>query len=210
MNHPTVLAVVVSNGNIKTPLDCLLHQTRRPDKIVLAIQSFSQCSFVGERVGLAINHVIERLDLTQYTHIFRLDDDVKISPLHLEIALDQNADLVGTGGYAMLIKTEAFQKLFSSYPVHPCEDSLIAHKFLKAGYKVCRSPCEVEFYGKKSYPSELFFQIGVFRQQANFNLLSVLCSFRDKNGGNLVGLNVVHIWAGYLYAHTCRFLHRKP
>lgn len=211
MSGKHVLAIIVSEGNVKPPLTCLIRQTIRPEKVIVAIESFPQYEFAGERVGKAMRNALAQEHLERFTHLFRLDDDVLIEDDHLERSLELEGDLVGTGGYAMLIKLSAFYNLFEQYPIHPCEDSLIAHTFMNHGYSVHKSPCPITFYNPKKYPPRFYFTIGVFRYQIGFNPLSLLGCFRDKNGGNLVGLNMIHIWMGYLYAFlNQRFLHRKP
>jgi len=199
-----VLAVIVSDGDYSLALDCLARQTVRPNKTVFATKTFPN-RFVGERVGLAIQDALSQIHLEDYQFLFRLDDDVVIPDNSIETLLNCHADLAGIGGYTMLIKTSVFRKLFPKYPVHPCEDSLIATTFKESGFKVCNYPVSVHFVKPKKVSGKLLFQVGIFRYRIKYNPISLLFSFRGKNGGNLVGAKVVFVWLGYLYA----FVHRK-
>jgi hypothetical protein len=201
-----VLAVIVSDGDYSLALDCLARQTVKPAKTVFATKTFPNYRFVGERVGLAMRDVLSQVNLKDYQYLFRLDDDVVIPDNCIETLLNCHAHLAGIGGYIMLIRTSVFQKIFPEYPVHPCEDSMIASAFREFGYKVCRYPVHPHFVKPKKLSNELLFYVGLFRYRAKYNPVSLLLSFRDKNGGNLVGAKALFIWRGYLYA----LVHREP
>jgi hypothetical protein len=195
-----VLAIIVSDGDYTAQAECLAKQTVKPAKTLFATESFPEYQFAGERVGRAIREAFTTVDLQNYTHIFRIDDDVIIAHNHLEQSLAVDADLVGTGGYAMLINTRSFLSIFKEYPIDPCEDSVVAHAMYDLGYKIARVPCKVKFIKPMKYPPSFWFRIGIFRRMIRYSPVSLLLCFRDKNGGNLMGINVVYVWLGYVYA----------
>ncbi|MEM2104444.1 MAG: glycosyltransferase family A protein [Candidatus Bathyarchaeia archaeon] len=95
---------------------------------------------VGVRVGKAINTVLAAYDITKYTHIVKIDADVKLPIDYLENCLRTNADVIGLGPF-MMIKIKPFLMLLNGrWPETPGDDAYVCLRFLSQGFKVARWP----------------------------------------------------------------------
>jgi hypothetical protein len=94
---------------------------------------------VGVRVGKAINHVLNNIDLRKYDFLLKVDAGVM--PLnYLERCLKLGADLVGLGPF-MLVKMEPFLKLLSGrWPEVPTDDAYVMMCFKAAGLRIAPWP----------------------------------------------------------------------
>jgi len=93
--------------------------------------------YVGLRVAKGLNYALSTVKIENYDYILRVDADVILPPDFIEKNLRIDADVVGKAGYAMLIKTSSFLKVFKGrFREVNAEDSYFNLKFSKEGYKV--------------------------------------------------------------------------
>jgi len=86
------------------------------------------------RVGLSVNLSLRKIDLSKYTHIFKVDGDIELPLDYLRNLLDKRAPVAGRGA-AMLITVEFFTKaLKGKYPVNYCDDGYISALSISMGY----------------------------------------------------------------------------
>ncbi|MCS7104163.1 MAG: hypothetical protein NZ954_01175 [Thermofilaceae archaeon] len=78
------------------------------------------------RIGITINRALEEFDLSEYTHLFKVDSDVKLPRDYLSNLLSKNKPVAGRG-VALLISTDFLRKQLSGkYPVSYCDDGYIS------------------------------------------------------------------------------------
>ena len=66
---------------------------------------------LASRVSFALNRGLDKINLTEYDYILRVDSDTVLAPDFIEHNLKGLPDLAGNGGYAMLIKVKPFLEL---------------------------------------------------------------------------------------------------
>jgi len=207
MSGPRILCVVVSLGGHDNTVDSIKNQTCPISKLVIADKPFPQFRYVGERVGMAMRDALSKIRLDDFTHILRVDDDTILPKNFVEESLKLNADLVGCGGFAQLLKTSAFKDLFGNiYPVDFAEDTVLSQA-------VIRSPKHV--YSKyvvnpiipppKKYPISSYIANGEARYRIGIPFLLTCLSFRDHRSSNLVGFKSILIIMGYLRAKIRKY-----
>ena len=92
---------------------------------------------LGLRVAKALNYALSKVKIEDYNHILRVDADTKLPPDFIEKNLESDAEVVGRAGYAMLIKTETFLKVFNGrFPEVPAEDSFLNLSLMSRNKKV--------------------------------------------------------------------------
>jgi hypothetical protein len=202
MSGHKVLCVVVTLGGYGRTVESVKQQTYPVSKLVIANEPFPQFQSVGERTGMAMRNALSKERLDDFTHILRVDGDTILPKNFVEESLKLNADLVGCGGYAQLLKNSAFKQLFNNtYPVDFAEDTVLAEA-------VIRSPRHV--YSKYvvkpitpapiKYPITSWIKNGEFRYKTGMSFLLTCLSFRDYRSSTLVGFKSVLIIMGFLRA----------
>jgi len=92
---------------------------------------------VGLRAAKALNYALSKVKIEDYDYILRVDADTKLPPNFVEKNLEADAEVVGKAGYAMLIKTESFLKVFNGrFPEVPVEDSFLNLSLMSRSKKV--------------------------------------------------------------------------
>jgi hypothetical protein len=92
---------------------------------------------LGERLGAAINASLESVNITDYDYILKMDADVILPILFLEINLTADADLNGRFGFCMLLKVNTFLKVLGGkWPELTTEDTYIEHFYSSLGFSV--------------------------------------------------------------------------
>lgn len=138
LSHDTiatgVLAIIASNEPSGPTRQSLESQTIAPARIVVADRTFND-RIVGVRIAKAINTAIDNLDLAEFDWFLRVDGDMILPPEWVEKSLASGADVVGRGGYALLIRMSAFVALGSHWPIIAPEDSFIILKLQSLGFK---------------------------------------------------------------------------
>lgn len=118
--------------------DCekaILSQTVLVDKIVF-VDGRVRGGNLPSRVSYVLNRSVKNIDIEQYDYILRVDCDTILSRDFLEKALVGMPDLVGNGGYAMLIRVKPFLDLMGGKFNRESDDSYIFYKFKVEGLKV--------------------------------------------------------------------------
>jgi hypothetical protein len=196
-----ILCVIVSLGDCEKTLQSIKDQTIQPTKIVIADKSYPQFRFVGERVGMAMRDALSREKLDNYTHILRVDGDTILPKDHVKYCLRKNADLVGDGGYAQLLKVSAFKDLFNcEYPVDFAADSCLSwaviysnkHTFHKGKKPILPPP--------RKYPMQAWLEYGAARHRFGYSLFRTLAAFRNYRSTTFVGFKIIWAILGYLQA----------
>jgi hypothetical protein len=201
MSGNKILCVIVSDCGCEKTLQSVKDQTIQPEKIVIADKLYPQFRFIGERVGMAMRDALSGENLDNYTHVLRVDGDTILPNDHIQYALNKNADLVGDGGYAQLLRVSAFKDLFNGvYPVDFAEDSCISwaviysnkHTFHKGKKPILPSP--------KKYPIKSWLEYGACRHRFGYSILRTMAAFRNYRSTTFVGFKIVWIMLGYLLA----------
>ncbi len=124
--HPISAIGVVS---AKGPL------TEGVDLAVVCQPNLGEC--VGRRVAKALNFLLQNVTLGDYHYILRVDSDVVLPPNFVEANLSIHGDIVGTCGYAMLIRVEPFVDNFAGrFPEVCADDSYLAQYSMSIGLNV--------------------------------------------------------------------------
>lgn len=208
--RPKVLVVIV--GKVGSPIqktvDSIKSQTFKRFSIKFANKRFSDSLPIGVRCGKAINHLFVKVDLSKYSHILRVDNDTSLPPTYLEKSLELNVDMVGIGGFAQLIRMDAFLQCFDGvYPEEYAEDSFVFYTLRVKGFKVVRErPVKPILPPPKMYSRKQWFLRGKSRYRFGYSLFGVCKGFRDKRQSTKVGLNVVYEIFGFLFA----WFHKNP
>ncbi len=87
------------------------------------------------RVGFSVNVALKNIgDISQYTHIFKVDGDVELPKDYLLNLLLKKAPVAGRGA-ALLISTSFFKNfLKGKYPVSYCDDGYVSALSISLGY----------------------------------------------------------------------------
>jgi hypothetical protein len=130
-----VLAVVASHEPSGPTYASLLQQTVVPSRIIVADKIFP-----GERAGVrvrkAINFALEGVDLQSFDWFLRVDGDVVLPADWIQRSVATGADVIGRGGYALLIRMGAFLAIGGRWPAVLKEDSFMVLKLASMGYRI--------------------------------------------------------------------------
>ncbi|MEM2130552.1 MAG: glycosyltransferase family A protein [Candidatus Bathyarchaeia archaeon] len=108
---------------------------------------------LGKRVGTAINTALYKVNLNEYDYILKVDSEITLPKDFVEKNIQGMPDFVGSGGAAMLFKTNALlNSLGGKYPEVPADDTYLASKFLYEGYTVKRWRCYPQSKKREKYP----------------------------------------------------------
>jgi len=129
------LAIVVTRRveDAQRTLDSLFAQTLQPD-IYIADKPGVWWKSVGQRVGEAINEVLDHIDLTQYDWLLKADDDILFPPDFLEENIAADYDIMGMGA-GLLIRMQPFLAMLGRWNETDMEDSLPHYVFEMRGLK---------------------------------------------------------------------------
>lgn len=119
---------------------------------------------LGKRVGAAINVALANVNLMDYDYIFKVDSDVTLPNDFIEKNLQGMPDFVGSGGSAMLFKSNAFLNSFEGkYPEVPADDTYLSLKLLYDGYtvRVWKRQPHLQKRGKKHHSYKHYVQRGI-------------------------------------------------
>jgi hypothetical protein len=206
---PKVLAVIASNEPSDATRRSLESQTVPPAQIVVADRTFSD-RYVGIRVAKAINSALDSLDLARFDWFLNVDGDVVLPPDWIERSAASGADVVGRGGYALLVRMSAFVAVGSRFPVVEAEDSLLMMKLQSLGFKA------VPYVVKPKFTRELgrgvdqslfmFFRKGISKWKLGYEpahavYTSLISAKRMRNLRYLLGV------FGYFFAAAARAEH---
>jgi hypothetical protein len=126
--------VVVAVGS--KPLFTCLSKTIRPDiEIILVPPDLTQT--IGVRLGMAINAVLKKKDVSVFKYILKIDADVILPKNFIYANMKSGADLTGRFGFCMLLRVSSFVKLLEGkWPEVTTEDTYLEHLYSSQGYVV--------------------------------------------------------------------------
>lgn len=201
-----ILAILVSEGPAPETLQSLQNQTVRIDRVVLADRTFPDRR-AGIRVAKAINCELDRLDLAEFDWLLRVDGDTILPPDWLERSMASGADVVGRGGYALLVKMSAFMAAGARFPVVEPEDALLNLKIQSLGFKAVPYVVKPEFLREPGRGTErslfTFLQRGVWTWRLGYEPVHAVYNFifavrLRRNPRYLLGI------FGYFFAAASR------
>lgn len=130
---------------------------------------------LGKRVAAALNQALATIYLNDYDYLLRVDADTLLPRYFLEENLKANADCVGKAGYAMLLKTESFIKIFNGRFLEvAAEDSYLLLKLLSVGRVVKPWRLPPILKGKKKHDWRYYFVKGVEMYKLGYEPFHVL------------------------------------
>jgi hypothetical protein len=202
MSGVRILCVVVSLGGYEKTVESIKQQTVPVSKLVVADNPFPQFRYVGERAGMAMRKALSQECLENFTYILRVDGDTLLPRNFVEESLKLNADLVGCGGYAQLLKVSAFQDLFDGvYPVDFAEDTVISQAVILSQNHIYRRYVVQPIRpAPRKYPITSWIRSGEARYKIGISFLLTCLSFRDRRSSTLVGFKSILIIIGFLSA----------
>ena len=198
--------------------DCkksIASQTISIDKTLFIFNQYNGGT-LASRVSRALNYGLDRVNLVEYDYILRVDADTVLTPDFLEKSLVGQPDLVGNGGYALLIKVKPFLELMGG-KFHPLsDDSYLIFKFKMEGKRVRAIndyllETRLHKHSKKDalFMGEIFYRIGYEPIHMFGFIFTKYLHSRNVNRrfeGDAIGYNVWWIVAGYMVT----FLRHEP
>lgn len=156
----------------------VLNQTVPVETIVILPKKVLQGT-VAEKVSIVLNECWSHVKIETFDYVLRIDGDVVLPTDFLEQNLKDQPDFVGDAGYAMVIKTSAFQQCMGTF--HPeSDDGYTRYKFMQEGYKVIAyrvAPILLRRSGKP-HGLKYFVERGVSMWKLGYEPFHVLGSFR--------------------------------
>ncbi|MEM0345921.1 MAG: hypothetical protein QW189_08395 [Thermofilaceae archaeon] len=178
------------------------------------------------RIGVSINKALERIGTRGYTHIFKVDSDVKLPPDYLANLLSKGKPVAGRGG-ALLISMGFLRKILGGkYPVNYCDDGYVAAVSVAHGwwppeydgeshplYPVIHQHLREYAYGYEYYkwglPLSLFILIApVLLATGQRDLRSLMCNIAGYLSALLRGEKRYPWWRSYAHYRVKHFVQR--
>ena len=85
-------------------------------------------------MGLSLNLALKRIDLHGYSHIFKIDGDVKLPLDYLSNLLAKKAPVAGKGACLLMSVHFFVNKLSGNYPVSYCDDGYVSALSISTGH----------------------------------------------------------------------------
>lgn len=198
-----VLCTVVALPEDLSPntVPSIMRQTVPVEKIVM-VNRRGKGETRAQRIATAFNQAIEEENLDRYDYILRVDGDVVLPPSFVEENLRQDADVVGTCAYAMLIRIPPFLRVMHGRLYTENDDAYLRAKLQSHGYRVAQLKVKPIVIRKPGTHHGLRYFIVRGRQQYRLGSepIHTLLTVREGNIGNLLLLS------GYLAA----WLQKEP
>jgi len=116
-------------------IQSLLKQTI-PVEMILILPKKVEGATIDEKLSTVLNQGLAHLKLESFDYILRVDSDVILPANFLEENLQEQPDLSGSAGYAMIIKTSTFIEVMKG-KFHPeSDDSYTYYKFMQEKCRV--------------------------------------------------------------------------
>ena len=152
-----------------------------------------------------MREALSKEKLENYTHILRVDGDTTLPKDYIEHSLNLNTDLVGSVGYAQLLKVSAFQDLFNcEYPIDFSEDSCLAFAIIYSNKHVFHKGKKPNLPPPKKYSKDSWIEYGTCRHRLGYSFLRTLAAFKNHRSTTFVGLNIFWVVIGYFLAKAQR------
>ena len=154
-----------------------------------------------------MRNALAKEELDSFGYILRVDGDTILPKNFVEESLKLNADLVGCGGYAQLLKMSTFKDLFDNvYPVGFAEDTVLTQAVIRSPHHIySKYAVKPITPAPKKYPLSSWIKNGEFRCKIGVPFLLTCLSFRDRRSSTLVGFNSILIIMGFLRAKISSF-----
>jgi hypothetical protein len=150
-------------------LQSLLNQTVPLNMIVVMMQHVPG-SNLGRKVSFLFNKAMSRISFQEYDYILRVDGDVILPSNYLEKNMELHADVVGTGGYAMLLKTSTFKKIMDGKLHRESDDSYLFAKFKMLGC-IVKKPIVDAYHVEKNHKPFYYLERGRIAYQVGYEPL---------------------------------------
>jgi hypothetical protein len=131
---------------------------------------------LGFRMGKSINIALEKFSLDKYSHILKIDGDVKLYPNTLDKLLALGKPFVGVGN-CLLIDMQLFLKLFKGkWGDCPAEDTFMLSLAFAVGVVdwYMFSPIEGYEHNFKPYSDRELYRFGEYERSLGYPLLYAL------------------------------------
>lgn len=175
------------------------------------------------RIGVTINKALKRFDLSGYTHVFKVDSDVKLPPDYLADLLSKEVPVAGRG-VALLVSVNFLQRcLKGKYPVNYCDDGYISAVSIARGlwppeysgrspfrFPVAHQPFREFMYGREYYkwglPLSILLLISpVLLARRQRDLKSAVCNLAGYLSAAVNRERRYPWWKNYAYYRTKHF-----
>ena len=137
LDTPRILCVIPTHPKdteyLKLTLQTVNDQTV-PVTTIITPTEISNIANIPRRMSVILNHALNKIDLSLYDYILRIDTDTILPPDFIEKNLEQNADVVGYG-HAHLIKVSTFREVMNCTFHRESDDSYLNYKFMYAHKK---------------------------------------------------------------------------
>jgi hypothetical protein len=169
---------------------------------------------LASRVSFALNRGLEQVNLSDYDYVLRCDSDTVLAPDFIERNLKGLPDLVGNGGYAMLIRVKPFLELMGGRFHSVSDDSYLIYKFKMEG-KFVRGiddyslETRLHKHARKDamFVGHIYYKVG-YEPIHIFGFLITKYTHRNSRRyeGDVIGYNPWWIVAGYMLTFLKRDL----
>lgn len=129
----TILAIVVTREDPSGVLRDLQNQSVVPDRVVISDRRFSDRA-TGIRVAKSMNETLSEVPWRDYDYVLRVDGDSRVPPDFIRRALDDKADVVGSGASGLLFRTRVLDAMGGKWPEVEPEDSYFIWKAQQLGF----------------------------------------------------------------------------
>lgn len=180
----------------------ILAQTYPLDMLVILPKEF-EGGTLPERVSSALNQGLSHIRLEDFDYILRVDCDTVLPEAFLEESLQDNPDLYGDWGYAMLIKIQPFLKLMKG-KFHPeSDDSYIIHKFIAEKQKVVHRKIKAVQTRKRPHSMTDLLACGKIYYKLGYEPFHVLGFFTNRQFKEMTLVVIGYLSA--LVKRECKF-----
>lgn len=158
--------------------------------------------WAAHRIASAFNQAIEKEDLNRYDYILRVDGDVVLPPNFVEENLRQDADVVGTCSYAMLIRIPPFLRAMGGRLYPENDDAYLRAKLQSCGYRIAQlkvKPIVIRKPGTHQGP-RYFTVRGREQYRLGYEPVHTLLTIREGNPRNLL----------LLFGYVAAWLQKEP
>jgi len=162
------------------------------------------------RIGLTMNIVLKKFDLSKYSHIFKVDGDISLPLDYCKNLLEKHVPVAGRG-QALLISTEFFIKVMKGkYPINYCDDGYISALSIALGHwppeysgKDPIIMSNIKQSLKEQLPRELGYGYELYKYGFPFAFF-IVYSLLLLVVGRKTFRSIIYNIAGYIYAHLHR------
>jgi hypothetical protein len=204
------ILVVVGSKNLYNALVSSSSE-RFPSQVQFMYVKPSSDRCVGKRVARALNAGLDLINLEEFDYLLRIDADIVLPSRFVEENLKLRADLVGTAGFALLIRVRPFVSLLHERFKEVCaEDSYVRYIFMQNGYSTMSWKLPPKLLRKSGKPHSwrYFYVRGLEMYKVGYEPLHVVGSLRYEVRNVFAVLGYISaLFSPPLKYHAC--MHRK-